>query len=326
MNPESPGSATAEARPSLAMVKYWGKTDSAKNIPATPSLALTLDGLVTTTKVDISDSEDRVSIEGVVQDSRRFEPFFSSLRNLAREYRENVDSIGFQAVSSSNFPTAAGLASSASGFAALAMAATGALGIDASDSELSSLARQGSASAARSIWGGFVRLDAGAVNAEPVHDEDWWPEIRVLVIQTSSARKKIGSREAMENTRRSSPYYQAWLEDAPVLMERALEALENRSLAALGPVMRMSYFRMFSTMFSAEPPISYWNPASLEIIALCEQIRAEGLSAWETMDAGPQVKVFCLSNEIDVIEERLREIRSVRIRRARPGAAPRQLF
>ncbi len=326
---DSISTATALASPSLAMVKYWGKIDTKKNIPATPSLALTLGGLETETRVELitnsqsKENDDRVYIRQNIQDKQRFTAFFESLRHYHAKYRREHEAeqrdYSFHVYSESNFPTAAGLASSASGFAALTLAATKALGLNPTKSDLSSLARIGSASAARSVWGGFVRLDAGAEEAVAVYDENWWPELRVVIVQTSDSVKKISSRKAMELTRETSPFYPAWIKDAPYLMDRALDALKNRDLASLGPVMRSSYMRMFSTMFACETPIIYWNSTSLDVIKCCETLRYNGLSAWETMDAGPQVKIFCMNTDLDDILTGLDGINGIKTIVAIPG-------
>ena len=320
------GRAAAVAHPSLALVKYWGKADSIRNIPATPSLALTLAGLSSRTEVTVlpaasSDNpRDSVMVNSRPQDPARYADFFDAVRRAAgAEDTASVSTSVFRAVSTSDFPVAAGLASSASGFAALALASVAAAGLDLPLSEISALARIGSASAARSLWGGFVRLDAGAEYAEPVHDENWWPEIRVVVARTSSDAKKISSREAMERCRTTSPYYDAWISDAPVLMDEACAALESRDLAALGPVIRNSYMRMFGAMLSADPPVVYWNEGSMAAIRRCGELRSDGLQAWETMDAGPQVKVFCPAEDSGDIAGELARLPSVETFICSPG-------
>ncbi|MCG8452157.1 MAG: diphosphomevalonate decarboxylase [Spirochaetales bacterium] len=290
------GTAKAIAHPSLAMVKYWGKAHQKRNIPAVPSLALTLDQLKTETQVKLlpkrdSDSQDEICIEGQRQPLKRFAPFLSELRQLLAKKNDFPPFI-LHAESQSNFPTAAGLASSASGFAALALGALHASGLPYSRQEASALARIGSASAARSLWGGFVRLDAHGEAAEQVHPSNHWPQLRVLVVQVSAGKKSVSSREAMESSRLTSPFYEAWVADAPHLFQKALTALEHKNLAQLGEIMLLSYQRMFATMSSASPPLLYWKAQSLEIIHACAEWRKEGLPLWETMDAGPQIKIF----------------------------------
>ncbi len=313
MNSQQLGSALAQATPSLALIKYWGKLDKKNNLPATPSIAITLKHLSSQTRVwAIADSEsqsklgDRVILDGkLLTDVGRFSNFFDGLRTgFASRHK-------FWVYSANNFPTAAGLASSSSGFAALAFAASRALGRNDSPAVLSGLARLGSGSAARSLYGGFTLLDRGQQQAVALHDHLHWPELRVLVVRISDKAKDTSSRDGMELSRLSSPYYQAWLEDAVKVCAEAQTALAKRDLEKLGSLVRISYLRMFSTMFSASPPFIYWHADSLAVIKCCEEIRAAGLSAWETMDAGPQVKIFCLVNEVDAILARLAQVVSL---------------
>ena len=323
------GTAVSTAHPSLAFIKYWGKQNIAMNLPATPSLAVTLDCLTTETRVEISrpvDGEevtDRVFLDGILQREDRFAPFFAGFRKLTDKIKPGMGRFVVTARSSSDFPTAAGLASSAGGFAALSCACAAAAGLDLTAEELSAMARIGSASAARSIYGGFTRLDAGSKAAESVYGENWWPEFRIIVLELEKEPKNISSREAMERTRHNSPYYQAWIDDSRVLMEQAVDALGGRDLDALGPLIRNSYLRMFATMFAADPPIIYWKPISLAIIQFCDRMRSNGFSVWETMDAGPQVKLFCLENDVPAIRNRLiGEFSNLNIRICRPGGPP----
>lgn len=280
----------ALASPSLALIKYWGKLSSEKNLPATPSLAVTLAGLESSTEARLAE-EDEVYLNDQPQDPARFSAFFDILRSeLGSRSR-------FLIRSSNNFPTAAGLASSSSGFAALAGAVCALLGENPSPRELSALARLGSGSATRSVWGGFTLFPAGALAAEPLVDETFWPEFRVLIVTVREAAKELSSREAMERTRLTSPFFQNWITSSAELLAPAREALERRDLEALGACVRLSYLRMFSTMFSADPPILYWYPESVGLIRACQDLRARGIGAWETMDAGPQVKIFCLADQ-----------------------------
>lgn len=323
------GKARSTAHPSLALIKYWGKLEGIRNLPATPSLAVTLDKLTTETDVILSSTppgaaiNDRVTLDGVVQESERFESFFTEFRGLVRDGVPDTGDFSVSVRTSSNFPTAAGLASSASGFAALSCACISAAGLDVSAEISSALARIGSASAARSVFGGFTRLDDGSESAKPIYDENWWPEFRIIVLELEKGPKEISSRIAMEHTRLSSPYFVPWLADSKVVMEKAVTALSERNLDLLGPLIRSSYMRMFATMFAADPPVIYWKPISLEVIRKCEELRRDGLSVWETMDAGPQVKLFCLENDVNEIKRQLSPLipgRGVMV--CRPGPQP----
>jgi diphosphomevalonate decarboxylase len=290
---------SAAASPSLAVVKYWGKMDVGTNLPATPSLGVSLGGLQTNTRVSFSSGLDRVSLDGEVQPAERFSTFFDAVRDtLNTEAR-------FEVESRNTFATAAGLASSASGFAALARACVRLCGSDVDDGDVSALARVGSGSAARSVFGGFTAFPAGSDRAEQLFDAGHWPELRVVVCTVHAGAKEASSREAMERARRSSPYYREWVSDAPALFREAKEALIERDIEKLGDLGRLSYLRMFSTMFSSRPPVLYWRPESLSVIRACSQLRSEGLPAWETMDAGPQVKILTLRDYADRLRDRL---------------------
>ena len=288
MNAEgTDGSASAVAHPNLALVKYWGKADVRRNVPATPSLGISLAALRSHVQVRLDESGDSVELDGRSVDPARYRAFLDEVRGRC-ETRS-----GFRIRARNDFPSAAGLASSSSGFAALAAACSGACGVELGDTELSALARVGSASAARAVFGGFVTLPAGAETASPLAPADAWPELRVVVAVVSGAAKPIGSREAMERVRLTSPAYDGWVRDSPRLYEEASAAVRERDLARLGSAMRNSYSRMFATMLAADPPIRYWLPETLMLLAAVEELRARGVAAWETMDAGPQVKVLC---------------------------------
>ncbi len=286
------------ASPSLALIKYWGKKSGRRNLPATASLAVTLGGLYTRTRV-ILDRQDSVTLDGVVQDPARFKQFFDRLRQKAGR------SLHFRVESKNDFPTSAGLASSSSGFAALAVGCTRAAGLELDSRELSGLARLGSASAARSLFGGFTLLQAGAREARQLYGSNHWPELRIAIVLVSREVKPISSRRAMEATRTTSPYYRAWLRSASGLLEPAVEALRLRDLNVLGSLARLSYARMHAALLASDPPLLYWLPATVAVIRECGLLREQGIGAWETLDAGPQVKILCLEPDLPRIRERI---------------------
>ena len=295
------GEAVCRAGPSLALIKYWGKSLKGDNLPATPSLAVTLGGVYSEARVRIAE-EDSIMVDGVHQDLARFAPFFDVLRT-----RLEV-SARFHATSVNSFPTSAGMASSSSGFAALAGACAHAAGADPSPSDLSSIARVGSASAARAVYGGFVLLPAGARRARPLFGPEYWPELRIVVAVTHRGPKPVSSRRAMEETRAGSPYYFSWIKESAALLPDAMRALENRDLELLGETARRSYSLMHAAILGAHPPILYWLPATVAVIHGCAALRADGIGAWETIDAGPQVKILCLAADAQMIERRMQEL------------------
>ena len=292
-------SITACAGPSLALTKYWGKALHGVNIPATPSLGVTLTPLQSQATVSLAAGHHQVTVDDQPQALARFEPFLTKASELFAKPTH------FHATCTNNFPTSAGLASSSSGFAALALAMSELAGQDLSPTDLSALARIGSGSAARAVFGGFVEWPAGAPHARPLYDETYWPALRVIVCLVDHGPKAISSREAMNQVRDTSPYYDEWVKDAACLHHNALAALADRDLEKLGDIARHSTLRMFATMLSMSPPLLYWTPTSLRIIHLAQTMRTQGISAWETMDAGPQVKLLCLGDEVETILQHL---------------------
>ncbi len=303
----------AVAHPSLALTKYWGKSDTIRNLPATPSLALTLSGLTSEVSVQAAD-KDQIILDQQIQPPERYARFFAQAR------RQLGLNCGFSVQARNNFPTAAGLASSSSGFAALAAALCAMSDSSFSTHAVSRLARLGSGSASRAVYGGFSLLPAGGKSARLLYDREYWPDLRVLICLTDPGPKSISSRTAMEISRATSPYYSAWLRDARSLTRDARSALREKNLEKLGSIIRQSYLRMFSVLFSSHPPILLWNPLSLALIRYAEEQRSKGISVWETMDAGPQVKYFCQEQDLDKIKSGLSQrFPHLRVLTAGPG-------
>lgn len=311
--------ATCRASPSLALVKYWGKLDRGRNTPATPSLAVTLGGLETITEVETATDTDTVTVGDAPQPAERYAAFFDGIRRALRVTTR------FHAVSRNDFPTSAGLASSSSGFAALACASVWAAGGVLPERRLSELARFGSASASRAIYGGFVLLDRGATAARPVLPAEHWPELRILAVVAAEGPKTISSRVAMESSRTRSPYYPAWVRSSRALLPEALTALRTRDLERLGGIARLSAYRMHAVMLATREPVRYWTAQTLAVLEVCAELRAAGVGAWETLDAGPQVKVLCLEADSGRVEREITaRLPALRVLKAWPGAGVRR--
>lgn len=311
MTAGEPRSATARACANIALVKYWGKRDAALNLPAAGSLSLTLAALVTETTVtfDPALAADEVELDGSPADARRAADFLRRVRlraGIATHAR---------VVSRNDFPTASGLASSASGFAALALAATRAAGLALDDRALSALARHGSGSAARSIFGGFVRMHAGATDAEAYAEPVTSPLLdrvrMVIAIVGGGAPKSHGSRDAMDHTAATSPYYQAWLDLVPRDLADAERALATADLPALGTIAEANALAMHASAIAARPAIHYWQPASLALLAEVRGLRECGVAAWATMDAGPHVKVLTTVEDAERVQAAVRHVDGV---------------
>jgi diphosphomevalonate decarboxylase len=312
--------ATALAHPNIALAKYWGKRDDGHNLPAVPSLSVTLEGMVTRTTVEFIDglAVDELRLQGAPASSTRIEGLLDRVRRRAGSMRRA------RVESTNDFPTASGLASSASAFAALAVAATHAAGLALSPDELSDLARQSSVSSARSVLGGFVALRAGREGEEHLSAEAVAPadhlDLRVVVAVTHEGPKAIGSSEGMRHTVRTSPYFAAWVAHAPSLYARIREALLRRDLEALGAAAEQSALAMHASAIAAAPGLLYWSGATVDALTQVRALRGRGLSAWATIDAGPHVKVLTTSTDEARVAEAMREVPGVlRTIEARPG-------
>jgi len=308
------GQAVAVAHPNVALSKYWGKKPGQGNFPAVPSLSVTLAGLQTRTRVRWGAAAHRVVLGG-----RELEPAESArARALLDRVRDASGQQQHAEVESKNdFPTSSGLASSASGFAALALAAVRSAGLDWDASKVSDLARSASASAARSVFGGFVELPVDEASARPLAPVSRLPLV-VLVCVTTEAPKAVGSTDGMRVTMERSPYAKAWLEQAPRMHEQLREALLAGDFARVGELSEASALAMHASAIAAG--IVYWNGATIAALAAVRQMRAAGTPAYATIDAGPHVKVLVHPGDAARARETMKSVPGVsRVLEARPG-------
>lgn len=309
----------AIARANIALVKYWGKrrvdAEAALNLPAVGSLSITLDALATRTRfrLDPQLAADEVRLNGREdeQAARRVARFLDILRERSgQRVFASIDS-------ENNFPTGAGLASSASGFAALAAAGARAYGLSLAPAELSALARRGSGSAARSIFGGFVewhrgeRDDGADSHAEPLAPPEHWP-LRVLVAVTDEGAKAVGSSEGMTRTEFTSPYFEAWVQGQEADLAEARAAVLARDFEKLADLSEFSCLKMHASALAARPGVIYWNGATLAGMHAVRALRARGLPVFFTIDAGPQLKAVCEPQAEAALRETLLGIEGVR--------------
>jgi diphosphomevalonate decarboxylase len=313
---------TARANVNVALVKYWGKRDTALNLPATGSISLTLDGLWVEARCRFGTETDECTIDGqpaAADDGARMLHFVDLVRAEAGiEARARVQTV-------SGVPSGVGLASSAAAFAALAVAASRAAGLRLEPPALSALARRGSGSAARSIFGGFVewrrgeRADGGDSIAETLLPLGRW-DLRMVVAVTATVRKAVSSRDGMQRAA-TSPLYPAWLDTAERDLAEARNAIATRDLDALGFVAEHNALKMHAVGMAARPPLLYWRAATVECIHRVWALRAEGVRGYVTIDAGPQVKVLCEPGDAVRIADALREVPGVeRVLTCAPGA------
>jgi len=293
---------TAIAHPNIALVKYWGKQEKPGNFPATPNLSLTLNGLTSTTTVANATSDAFVLNGSKVEDAK--------LTGFLHKLRASFEIPPLKIESNNNFPTTAGLASSASGFAALMTAINGHCALNLDAESASEWARMGSASAARSMFGGFVSLVPPTWRAQPLANEDHWP-LCIVIAVTSEESKKVGSTEGMQRTAATSPFYKTWVHGAADDYTRANDAIVARDFDALAEVAELNCLKMHSLMLTSVPTLSYWNAATLACIEQVQVLRDKGLHVFFTIDAGPQIKAICTPMDVDNVEAALQQTQGV---------------
>lgn len=304
--------ATALAHPNIALIKYWGNRDNALRIPSNSSISMNLDGLSTLTSVSFQPSLpfDELIINGREVTGKGLERV-SLLLDLVRAQaglRDNAE-----VVSENNFPAGAGIASSAAAFAALALASSHAAGLTLSEQELSRLARRGSGSACRSIPTGFVEWSVGTTDedsfAVSIAAPDHW-ELADCIAIVHAGHKKTGSTEghALAGT---SPLQFARVAGAERRMDICRRAILERDFDALADIIELDSDMMHAVMMTSNPPLMYWQAATVEIFHAVREWRASGLAVAYTVDAGPNVHVVCPREVQKEAERRLREIPGV---------------
>jgi len=320
--------AVAVAHPNVALSKYWGKREGPGNYPAVPSLSVTLSGMTTRTRVRWRDDlpGDRVVLDGRELCAQQG---WRALALVDRVRRELGVGAHAEVESRNDFPTASGLASSASGFAALALAAVASCSEAWDAARVSDLARVASASAARSLFGGFVELDAGppsprggeVLAARPVAPPEHLPLV-VLVCVTTEGPKAVGSTDGMRATLARSPYARAWLEYAPRAHAELRRALLARDFEAVGELAEASALAMHASAIAGG--LVYWTGATVEALAAVRAVRAGGTPAFATVDAGPHVKVLVRPQDAAGVRVTMGGVPGVlRVIEAPPGAGAR---
>lgn len=295
----------AFAPANIALCKYWGKRDTELNLPLTSSLSISLGNKGTQTQLQIIDSPS----DEIYLNHKKINPedeFAKKITQFINLFQEKSQ-FNLRVNTVNNIPVAAGLASSASGFAALVLALDQLYHWQCSPTELSILARLGSGSACRSFWPGFVEWQQGeradGMDSHGVHLADLWPELRLGVLMVSSAKKPMSSREAMEITKQTSILYQAWPTQVARDMKIIKQAIKEKDFIALATAAEHNAHAMHATMISAWPPICYSQPATLQAMQQIWQLRQKGLAIYFTQDAGPNLKLlFQAQDQAAVIE------------------------
>lgn len=314
-------SANALAHPNIAFIKYWGNRDDALRIPANGSLSMNLAGLETRTRVvfDPDLTADEFTLNGKAQGGAalvRVSGFLDLVRSMAsmRLYA--------RVESSNNFPTGAGIASSAAAFAALALAASQAAGLNLDERALSRLARRGSGSAARSIPPGFVEWQAGTDDGDSfafsIAPPQHWELVDCIAIVDAAHKATVSS--AGHGLADTSPLQATRLQDAGRRLDVCRQAIKNRDFEALTHIVEQDCLMMHAVMMTSDPPLYYWTPATLDIIQQVLVWRREGLEVCFTIDAGPNVHLLCPVQAAEGVAGRAVQIKGVE-RILRAGAA-----
>ncbi len=295
--------ANAFAPSNIALSKYWGKRDKSRNLPMNSSLSVSLGNLGTSTKISPADHDILIFNNNTVALT---EPFAKRLFDFVRYFRQGQHA-PLQIDSSNTIPTAAGLASSASGFAALTVALDSAFQTRLPESALSIIARIGSGSASRSLWHGFVRwnrgnsIDGMDSYAQPLAIK--WPAFRIAIVTVDSAQKSQSSRDGMNHTVATSPLFSSWPAQAERDCLSIEQALLEQDFVTVGQTAESNALAMHATMSAARPTLNYLKPQSWTVLDSLWRARGDGLNAYATMDAGANVKILYLENDEALIKE-----------------------
>ena len=301
----------ARAHTNIALIKYWGKADEALIIPMNNSLSVTLDRFYTETRVTFDETltEDQLILNGEAVNAKES----AKIQRYMEMIRKEAGISEHALIESENFvPTAAGLASSASAYAALAGACNEALQLGLSDKDLSRLARRGSGSASRSIYGGFAEWEKGNDDetsfAHRVEADGWENELAMVFVVINNKSKKVSSRSGMSLTRDTSRFYQYWLDNVEPDLKEIKEAIAQKDFKRMGEVIEANGLRMHATNLGAQPPFTYLVPESYDAMRIVHECREAGLPCYFTMDAGPNVKVLIeKKNQQAIVDKFLQE-------------------
>lgn len=305
-------SSTAIAHPNFALIKYWGKSNASGNVPAMSSLAVTLNTMTSETTVSFPNylQKDTWILNDVEQNSLgQIKPSCDYLKRISP-----ID-LPILIESKNNFPTAAGLASSASGIASLITALDKAMETKLSNQQMVEAAILGSGSSARSLFSGFVYLEAvkNQVKCETILEADEWP-LNIIICITSTSQKTISSRQGMEISKMTSPIYDDWVNSHHEDIELALEAIKAKDFHQLGKITEQNCLKMHNVMKTSQPSIDYWNQATHACVENVKEMQQKGIPVFFTIDAGPQVKIICepdVSKNVISLMERIPGVLSI---------------
>lgn len=303
--------ATARSHSNIAFIKYWGRKDEVLRLPTNGSISMNLSDLFTTTTVEFIPSLrcDDIIVNGVrdVTINNRVSRHLDRVRLIAQ------NKLRAKVVSQNSFAASAGMASSASGFAALTAAGLAAAGIKLSEKEMSILARKGSGSACRSIPDGFVEWLGGNTSEESyaysLYTHDYW-DLCDIVAVVSSEKKDVPTSAGQQNAQ-TSVFFQTRLNYVSEKIKRCKELLKKKDFDGFGKLVELEALELHAIMLTSWPSLIYLEPASLAVMKTVKKMREEGIPAYFTIDAGPNIHVICLKKYVNEIEKRINIIPGV---------------
>jgi len=298
----------ARAHVNFALIKYWGKKNEKLRLPFQASLSFTIDKLFTDTKVTVNKKliKDKITINGI-SDERLNKRVIQHL-NLIRSKYNIKDYV--EVTSVNNVPTSAGLASSASSFAALTLAATKAFNLNLSKEELSRLSRYASGSASRSIFGNFAIWDVGDDKTSIARPIDInWPEFKIIVLMIDKSKKPASSTDAMKESVENKLLYDEWVKQSKIDLDKMLIALNNKDIKSVGEIAEKNANHMHDLIESTG--ITYKTKESLKAIDKIHELRTKGVLAYYTMDAGPNIKIITIDSEVNKIVDYFNEYETI---------------
>jgi diphosphomevalonate decarboxylase len=303
---------TFQASSDVALVKYWGKADERQRIPENGSVSIVLDELKTVTTVEFREdlSQDKITIEGqsASVEVERVVQHLDRLRELSGKSKYA------RVVSVNHFPKGTGLSSSGSGFAALTCAAATALCLELSVRELSILARFASGTACRCVCGGFVEWKSGKTSetsySESIFPQDHW-DIRDVVVVVDEGMKRVSSTEGHKSAR-SGPFFHARQQHINAKITDVVDAIRNRDFAKFGNLVEAEALEFHSILLTSTPPLIAWYPGTIQVMHAVQQLRAEGIEAYFTINTGFNVHVFTLPGHLEIVQNRMKELSLVK--------------
>ena len=303
--------ATARAHSNIAFVKYWGKKDEVLRLPTNGSISMNLSNLFTTTTVEFSENlqEDTISIDGEMNSlfNHRIVAHLGRMRTLAK------NSLKAKVVSQNNFPSGTGLSSSASGFAALTLAATKSIGLELSEKELSILARQGSGSASRSIPNGFVQWIDGNTSEESfsksIFPAEYWDIVDMVVI-VSKEKKDVPTSEGQKRVK-SSIFFQTRINHINEKLVTCKKLITEKNFSDFGKLIEMEALELHAMMLTSWPPLLYWLPQSIYVMKSVQKWREGGLEVYFTVNTGQDIHVICQKKDEETVLKKIKGLENI---------------